>query len=103
LDDLIEIGVDMLDPIQTKAAGMDPESLKEKFGGRVVFWGAVDSYDVMPKGSKDDVIKEVEHLAKILGPTGYVLCENHNIQADIPPENVITMYKHAKEIILKQR
>lgn len=98
LDDLIEIGVDMLDPIQTKAANMDPESLKERFGGRVVFWGAVDSYDIMPKGSEQDVKREVEHLAHTLGPTGYVLCENHNIQADIPPENVITMYKHAKAV-----
>jgi uroporphyrinogen decarboxylase len=100
LDDLIEIGVDLLDPIQTKAAGMQPEILKERFGGRVVFWGAVDSYDVMPKGSEDDVKREVEYLIRTLGPSGYVLCENHNVQADIPPENVVTMYKHAKEVIL---
>lgn len=100
LDDLIEIGVDMLDPIQTKAAGMEPEILKERFGGRVVFWGAVDSYDIMPKGNEDDVKREVEYLVNTLGPSGYVLCENHNIQADVPPENVITMYKHAKAIRL---
>jgi uroporphyrinogen decarboxylase len=100
LDDLIEIGVDILNPIQTKAAGMDAKGLKGRFGDRIVFWGAVDSYDVMPHGNDEEVKREVEYLIETLGPTGYVLCENHNIQSDIPPANVITMYRHAKTIAL---
>jgi uroporphyrinogen decarboxylase len=100
LDDLIEIGVDILNPIQVNANGMDTKLLKERFGDRLCFWGAVDAHEVMRIGSVADVEKEVRRRVNDLGPDGYVLSENHNVQADIPVENVIAMYKTAKEISL---
>ncbi|MGE5614905.1 MAG: uroporphyrinogen decarboxylase family protein [Bacillota bacterium] len=100
IDDLIEIGVDILNPIQVNAAGMDTKALKERFGSRIVFWGAIDAHEVMPKGTTEDVKREVKRRINDLGPEGYVLCENHNIQADVPVENVITMFLHAKECSL---
>lgn len=101
LEDLIEIGVDILNPIQVNASGMDTKELKRRFGDRLVFWGAIDAHEVMPHGSVEDVKREVERRISDLGPEGYVLCENHNIQSDIPAENVIAMYTHAKEVALK--
>ena len=100
IDDLIEIGVDILNPIQVNVEGMDTKALKERFGDRLVFWGAIDAHHVMPTGTADEVKREVERRITDLGPSGYVLCENHNIQADIPVENVITMFLHAKEHLL---
>lgn len=100
IEDLIEIGVDILNPIQVNIEGMNTKMLKERFGDRLVFWGAVDAHEVMPKGTAEDVSREVERRIADLGPSGYVLCENHNIQADIPVENVITMFLHAKEYLL---
>ena len=100
LDDLIEIGVDILNPVQTNASGMEPEGLKQRYGDRVVFWGAIDAFEVMPHGSEEDVRREVEKKIRALGPAGYVVCENHNIQADVPAENVITLYTHAKQVKL---
>jgi uroporphyrinogen decarboxylase len=96
LDDLIEIGVDILNPIQVNAAGMDTRALKERFGERLCFWGAVDAHEVMRVGSAADVEAEVRRRVSDLGPDGYVLAENHNVQADIPVDNVITMYRTAK-------
>ena len=102
IDDLIEIGVDILNPIQANSHGMDTKILKEKYGERLVFWGAVDAQEVMSRGTPDDVLAEVEKRVSDLGPTGYVLCENHNVQADVPFEHVMMMYKHAKEIKLPE-
>ncbi len=98
IDDLIEIGVDILNPIQVNASGMDTKQLKARFGEKLVFWGAIDAHTVMPTGTVDDVKKEVEHRISDLGPEGYVVCENHNIQADIPVENVVALFTHAKEV-----
>jgi len=100
LDDFIEIGVDILNPIQGNASGMDTKELKRQFGDRLVFWGAIDAHEVMPKGSVADVEAEVLRRVSDLGPAGYVLAENHNIQADIPVENVLAMYRAAKAIDL---
>ncbi len=100
IDDLIEIGLDILNPIQVNAAGMDTKELKNRFGDKIAFWGAIDAHEVMPHGTVEDVKKEVARRVSDLGPEGYVVCENHNIQADIPAENVVTMYTYAKEIEL---
>ena len=100
IDDLCEIGMDILNPIQTNAFGMDPVLLKKKYGHKVVFWGAIDAATTMAHGTREDVIREVDKKVSALGPTGYVLCENHNVQVDVPYENVIAMYEHAKEIKL---
>lgn len=100
LDDLIEIGVDILNPIQVNAVGMDTKELKKRFGDRLCFWGGIDAHSVMPNGTTEDVEKEVHQRVADMGPDGYVCCENHNVQADIPTENIIAMYKTAKSIKL---
>jgi len=100
IDDLIEIGVDILNPIQVNAKGMDTKELKKKFGDRVCFWGGVDTNYVLPKGTVQEVETEVRKRINDLGPEGYICTSVHDIQADVPAENIITMFKTAKSIEL---
>ncbi|MDR0496879.1 MAG: hypothetical protein LBH42_04625 [Treponema sp.] len=96
IPDLIEIGVDILNPIQTQAAGMDPLMLKKDFGDKLVFWGGIDTQKTLSKGTPDDVRSEVrERIAQMGSQGGYVVCASHNIQADVPPENVLAMVEEA--------
>jgi uroporphyrinogen decarboxylase len=95
LEDFIEIGIDALNPVQISAAGMDPAELKSQFGDRIVFWGGgVDTQVVLPTATprqvKDEVGRNME-LFKEGG--GYVFAQVHNIQPDVPVENVIAMYE----------
>ena len=98
IPDLIDVGVDAINPVQTSAAGMDAEALKRDFGHDIAFWGAVDTQHVLPFGSPDDVQREVERCVRALGPSGYVLASCHNIQADVPPENIEAMFQMAIEM-----
>jgi len=95
---LIEMGVDILNPVQTTAAGMDPARLKREFGDRIVFWGAAcDCQHTLPFGAPDEVAREVEETIRIFSPGGgYVFASVHNIQAGVPPENVIAMFDAAR-------
>jgi uroporphyrinogen decarboxylase len=94
IDDLIEIGVDALNPIQVSAKGMDTAELKRRFGDRIAFWGAIDSQRTLPFGSVDTVRAEVRQRISDLGPGGgYILAGVHNLQPDIPPENIVAMYE----------
>ena len=98
LDDLIEIGVDAVNPVQVSAGGMDPRELKRKYRGRLAFWGAVDTQRILPLGSSAEVETEVERRIEELGiDGGYVLGAVHNIQPDVPLENILTMFRHARE------
>ena len=97
IDDLIEIGVDILNPIQVNSNNMDTKMLKEKYGDRLCFCGAIDTNKVLPKGSVQDVRDEVKRRIDDLGPSGYILAAVHDIQADVPAQNVIEMYRSAKE------
>ena len=98
LDDLIEIGVDILNPVQVSAAGMDPETLKQRCAGRLAFWGGIDTQHVLPRGTVAEVKAAVERTIDVLGAGGgYVLCAVHNIQPDVPLENILAMYTHARE------
>jgi len=100
IDDLIEIGVDVLNPIQVTAAGMDPVDLKKKYGGRMAFWGAMDTQKILPSGSSGDVKKMVEDRIEQMGEGGgYVLSSCHNIQPDVPLENILAMFQHAREYV----
>jgi uroporphyrinogen decarboxylase len=94
---LIEMGVDVLNPVQTTARGMDPSRLKAEFGDRLVFWGAAcDCQATLAFGTPEEVAKEVEQTIRILAPGGgYVLAGVHNIQAGVPPENVIALFDTA--------
>jgi len=98
LDDLIEIGVDIINPVQVSARDMDPEKLKERFGRRICFWGGIDTQHLLPRGTREDVTREVRRVVSLLGRDGgYVLGAVHNIQADVPPGNVVAMYDAATQ------
>ena len=97
MEDMIEIGVDVLHPVQVSAAGMDPVRLKAKYGDRLAFWGAIDTQHVLPHGSTEDVKAEVERRIEELGRDGgFILSAVHNIQPDVPVENTIAMFRHAR-------
>ena len=95
IEDLIGIGVDVVHPIQAKAKGMSAAELKERFGGRVSFCGGVDTQDLLPNGSSEDVRKAVRNL-KQLFPTGLIISPSHEaIQSDVPPANIYAMFDEA--------
>lgn len=97
IPDLIELGVDILNPVQPLCRGMDSFDLKKKYGHKLCFHGGIDIQKALP-GTKKDIIREVETRIKALGPGGgYILAPANHIQKDTPPENVITMYRHAAE------
>ena len=94
LGDLIDAGVDIINPVQVKASDMAPEDLKRDFGKDVIFWGGMDVQYVLPNGSPEEVMAEAEKLVSILGKDGgYVYAPAHNFQKDIPPENIKAMYR----------
>jgi uroporphyrinogen decarboxylase len=95
LCDLIEIGVDILNPVQVSATGMgDTAFLKREFGQDLVFWGAIDTQHVLPFGPPAEVESEVRRRIDDLAPGGgYVMASVHNIQADVPAENIVAMWE----------
>jgi uroporphyrinogen decarboxylase len=96
LPDLIEVGVDVLNPIEPLPA-MDPAELKRDFGDRISFLGAIDIRQALT-GSQQDVIEEVKLRLKQLAPGGgYIVAPANHIQPDVPPENVITLYEAARK------
>jgi uroporphyrinogen decarboxylase len=96
-EDLIEMGIDAINPVQINAANMDPAEIKATYGERLAFWGAIDTQKVLPFGSQDEVRAEVRRIIDILGRDGgYVLNTVHNIQPDVPPENVVAMFEEAR-------
>jgi uroporphyrinogen decarboxylase len=97
IPDLIDIGVDILNPVQTTAAGMDPVTLKRRYGSRLAFWGAMDTQHVLPRGTESDVRRMVEERIAQLGEGGgFVLAACHNLQPDVPLENVLAMFRHGR-------
>jgi uroporphyrinogen decarboxylase len=91
LDDLIEVGVDIVNPVQVSAMG-DTAALKARFGKKLAFWGAIDSQHVLPHGSVKDVEAEVRRRVHDLGPGGgFVVAAVHNIQPDVAPENIVAL------------
>jgi len=98
IPDMIEAGIDVLNPVQWRCAGMDREGLKRDFGEKVVFHGAVDNQQTLAFGSPEDVRQEVLDNIRILGAGGgYILAPCHNLQAISPPENIVTMYETGYE------
>jgi uroporphyrinogen decarboxylase len=99
IPDLLDNGVDILNPVQISAKGMDPARLKREFGDRLSFWGGgVDSQQVLPRGTPAEVREQVrQNLEAFMPGGGYVFNSVHNIQADVPPENVLAMYDAAWE------
>jgi uroporphyrinogen decarboxylase len=99
IPDFIEMGIDALNPVQVSAAGMDPRELKRRFGADISFWGAgCDSQVVLPFGTPGEVADEVKRRIDDLAPGGgYVFGSIHNIQAGVPAENIVTMFRTARE------
>jgi len=98
LSDLVEIGVDVLHPVQVSARGMNPAELKKAWGDKLTFWGAIDTQHVLPRGSVAEVRAEVARRIEELGRDGgYILGAVHNIQPEVPTQNILAMYDHARE------
>ncbi|MDO5400356.1 MAG: uroporphyrinogen decarboxylase family protein [Eubacteriales bacterium] len=101
IDDLVDCGVDILNPVQTMACNMDPYMLKEKFGDRIVFHGGVDTQKAL-RGNAEDVAAEVSHMLDALNHNGgYILSSCNHIQSDVSPENICELFKAAKELSMK--
>ena len=98
IPDLIEIGVDILNPIQVSARGMDTAKIKKEFGKDICFWGAIDTQRVLPFGTPGDVAEEVmKRIDDLALGGGYVLSSVHNIQDKVPAANIAAMYKTAAD------
>ena len=98
IEDFIEMGLDILDPIQPKAAGMQSEELKSQFGDRLTFHGGIDEQELLPRGTPARICEEVKHIIHVLGEGGgYIVCPAHAIQPDTPAENILALYETANE------
>lgn len=100
IGDLIEIGAEILNPIQTSSGRMaDLEALKRNYGHKLTFCGAIDTHHILPHGSPEEVRNEVQRVISILGPGGgYLLSSVHGIQKDVPAENILAMCDAAREV-----
>ena len=99
IPELIDSGVDILNPIQPKAENMEPKRLKESYGDQIVFHGGLDTQVVLPFGTKESVEKAVYDTINIMNRGGgYIFAAAHNIQEDVPPENVAYMFDAARKV-----
>lgn len=98
IEDIIECGVDILDPVQPRAAEMDHFRLKREFGDRICFHGGIDTQYVLPFGTPEEVEQEVKRAISALGPGGgYIVAPVHNVQGDVPARNLVAMVEAAKK------
>lgn len=96
IPELIELGVDVLDPIQPIGPAMQPENLKREFGGRLSFHGGIDMQNLLPKATPAEVEAEARRYCEELGKHGgYILGPAHLFQPDVPPENILAVYRGA--------
>lgn len=100
IPELIEIGVNVLNPIQPDSKGMETAGLKAQYGQQLTFHGGVDIIKTLPRGTVDQVQQEVSARVKVLGAGGgYIMCSSHHIQPDTPLENVLAMYDPALRML----
>ncbi len=99
LPSIAEAGIDILNPIQWTARNMDPQTLKDRFGGQFIFWGGgVNTQGTLPFGAPEQVREEVERNLRIFGQgSGYVFTSVHNIQPGVPAENLLAFYEAYRE------
>lgn len=99
MPDMIEAGFDIFNPVQTSAAGMDPQVLKQRFGDQVTFWGGgVDTQRVLPFGTPAEIRSQVHDTMEIFGTNGgFVFNPSHNVQAGIPVGNLLALYQAVNE------
>ncbi|HEX2905347.1 MAG TPA: uroporphyrinogen decarboxylase family protein, partial [Phototrophicaceae bacterium] len=94
IPELIDLGVDVLNPLQPNAKDMEPERLKSEFGDRLAFHGGIDILNTLPNGSTQNVADEVCERIAVLGENGgYILASSHHIQPNTPLENILEMYR----------
>lgn len=97
LDDLIDAGFEVINPVQVSAIP-DVAAMKSQYGDRLSFWGAIDTQDVLPRGSEVDVREEVRRRIRQLGRNGgYVVAGVHNLNPDVPPQNIVAMCEAARD------
>jgi uroporphyrinogen decarboxylase len=93
IPDLIDMGVDILQPCQVHLPGMEPAWLKREFGRHITFWGGANTQQTLPFGTPEDVRNEVGERVRTLGRGGgYVLSPDHSLMPDVPPENIVALY-----------
>lgn len=98
LDDFVEIGVEILNPIQASGKMADIAALKQRYGKNLSFCGGLDTQHLLPHGSPEDVRREVKRLVETLGPGGgYLLAPVHSITNDVPPENIVAMAEAVRD------
>ncbi len=95
---IIDIGVEAINPVQHSAKNMESSRLKAEFGRDLSFHGGVDTQQVLPWGTPEDVRREVKSRITELGPDGgYIVASVHNIQSEVPAENIVAMFEAALE------
>lgn len=94
LGDLIEVGLDAINPVQITCRGMDTAELKAEFGRAITFWGGgCDTREILPNATPQQVADHVKQQVEILNPGGgFVFQQVHNILANVPPENTVAMF-----------
>jgi uroporphyrinogen decarboxylase len=99
IPDLIDAGLDILNPIQTSALNMEPEKLKKDFGKDITFWGGgCDTINILPNGKPEEVKEHVKRRIEIFNKNGgFVFNQIHNILSDVPPENIVAMFEAVNE------
>jgi uroporphyrinogen decarboxylase len=99
ISDFIDMGVDILNPVQINTRGMDPKLLKKKYGKNLVFWGGgIDSQHILPFASAEEIRLAVKENVEVFKPGGgYVFNNVHNIQPGVPPQNIVAMFEAAYE------
>jgi len=98
IDDFIELGVDVYNPVQPNVPGSDPQELADTYGGRIAFFGGIDQQELLPKGDRKEIAGEMARRAAILGSNGgYLMAPAHIIQADVKPETVEFLCETARK------
>lgn len=99
IPEFIEIGLDILNPIQPMAKDMNPEFLKREYGKDLIFFGGICIQDLLPNGTPDTIKTEVKRIAEILGENGgYIIAPAHNIQDDTSIENILALFDAVNEM-----
>ena len=102
LDDFVDMGVDIINPVQTTATGMDPQELKDTYGKKLVFWGGgVDTQDTLPNKSPEEIREHVRRNLRIFAPGGgFIFTTIHNIMGDVPADHIAAAFEAARDFVL---
>jgi uroporphyrinogen decarboxylase len=98
IDGIIDLGVDILDPIQVTANGMMPETIKAQFGSRICLHGAIDTQYLLPQGTPEEVRRTTRKMMDVLGGGGGYICSpSHVLQTDVPTANIVALYEEVAQ------